>query len=62
MISEKNTKRKVRDGEPPRHHAAVQVPKWVPDDLKGEYRDFAIEEGEEVAASRVRRLKAEALR
>jgi hypothetical protein len=46
----------------PRNHSEVQVPKWVPDDLRGEYRDFAMEEGEEVAASRVRRLKAEALR
>ena len=46
----------------PRSHNEVQVPKWVPDDLKGEYRDFAMEEGEEIAASRVRRLKAEAIR
>ncbi|ABS69743.1 hypothetical protein Xaut_4522 [Xanthobacter versatilis] len=38
---------------------AVAVPSWVPDSLKGEYRDFAADLGEEEAARRVRRLKRE---
>lgn len=36
------------------------VPKWVPRDLKDEYVDFAELYGEEIAASRVRAMKAEA--
>ena len=36
------------------------VPHWVPSDLSDDYSDFAMLYGEECAASRVRRMKAEA--
>ncbi|MFG1371517.1 hypothetical protein V5F32_05010 [Xanthobacter oligotrophicus] len=37
------------------------VPHWVPSDLSDDYADFAVLYGEECAASRIRRMKAEAL-
>ncbi|MEP9350601.1 hypothetical protein [Xanthobacter sp. KR7-225] len=46
--------------EASRAYSRVRIPRWVPRDLRDDYRDFAAEMGEEVAASRVRRLKAEA--
>lgn len=36
----------------------IAVPRWVPDRLAGLYRDIAHREGEERAASVVRKLKA----
>jgi hypothetical protein len=38
----------------------VQVPGWVPRDLVDEYRDHAVQFGEEAAASMVRQLKRSA--
>lgn len=40
----------------------AEIPSWVPDDLVGDFIDLARDFGEEEAASRVRRLKAEASR
>ena len=37
----------------------VLIPKWVPLDLHDEYLDVAAEQGEEAAASHIRRLKRE---
>ena len=37
----------------------IPIPKWVPQFLHEEYREFAVIYGEEGAASHVRRLKAE---
>jgi hypothetical protein len=43
-----------------RHGAkGVEIPKWVPTDLHDEFLDIAAKEGEERAASHVRRLKKE---
>ena len=38
----------------------VEIPRWVPDDLRDEYLDAAAWQGEEFAASHCRRLKSEA--
>ncbi len=38
----------------------VQIPRWVPPSLVDDYIDIAVLEGEETAASRVRRMKQEA--
>lgn len=43
-----------------RHHFGVEVPSWVPGDLRDDYIDVARLSGEEAAASHVRRLKREA--
>ena len=51
---------RAKGREAARIRASVCIPRWVPPDLRADYRDFAAEMGEEVAASRVRRLKAEA--
>jgi hypothetical protein len=40
---------------------AIVMPRWVPPDLAPDFRDFARLFGEEEAASRVRRLKREAM-
>ena len=40
----------------------LQVPRWVPADLVGEFFEMAAAFGEERAASHVRMLKREALR
>ena len=45
---------------PPKAPADGSVPAWVPADLRQDYRDFAREYGEEIAASKVRALKREA--
>ena len=37
----------------------IEVPKWVPDDLEPTYVEIARRHGEETAASRVRKLKAQ---
>ena len=38
----------------------ITIPDWVPDDLVEDFRDIALMEGEEIAASKVRRMKREA--
>ena len=43
-----------------RHHFGVEVPAWVPNDLRDDYIDVARLSGEDAAASHVRRLKREA--
>lgn len=39
--------------------ASIPVPKWVHPSLKGEYRDFTADLGEDEAARRIRRLQHE---
>lgn len=39
----------------------LAIPKWVPRDLRDDYRDIAAMNGEEVAASQVRRMKRAAM-
>ncbi|MDI4664686.1 hypothetical protein K9U40_10150 [Xanthobacter autotrophicus] len=53
------TARRATGGASGLMKAAIPVPKWVPDSLRGEYRDFAADFGEEEAARRIRRLKRE---
>ena len=43
-----------------RRHFGVEVPAWVPNDLRDDYIDVARLSGEDAAASHVRRLKREA--
>ena len=43
-----------------RRHFGVEVPAWVPADLRDDYIDVARLSGEDAAASHVRRLKREA--
>lgn len=47
----------ARKSEP----SKLMIPKWVPRDLRDDYRDIAVMNGEEVAASRVRRMKRAAV-
>lgn len=42
-----------------KHHANVEVPRWVPRALVDDYLDHAALYGEEAAASHVRALKRE---
>jgi hypothetical protein len=42
------------------HCPGIPTPKWVPDELRDEYRDFARLYGEERAAKEIRMMKAEA--
>lgn len=37
----------------------IQIPEWVPEVLRHEYADCALTNGEELAASHVRKLKKE---
>ena len=43
-----------------RRHFGVEVPAWVPNNLRDDYIDVARLSGEDAAASHVRRLKREA--
>lgn len=45
-----------------RHAPQVEIPRWVPSALVDDFRAIARRDGEEVAASHVRRLKAEMAR
>ncbi len=42
------------------HHPNVPMPRWVPAELRDDYRDIARLYGEEIAAREIRRMKAEA--
>lgn len=52
---------KMKGGPKPRPISDL-VPTWVPECLRSEYLEIARDCGEEAAASRIRKLKAEAAR
>jgi len=46
----------------PASGSSVSIPGWVPAEFRDDYREIARDEGEEAAASAIRKLKAEAAR